>query len=87
MSSDLETFRTETRTWLDANCPASMRTHTPEDEVIWGGRNEAFVNPDSKVWLERMAEKGWTVPTWPAVYGGGGLSADEDRILTEEMGR
>ncbi len=83
--SDLETFRAETRAWLEENCPASMRTPTPEEEVIWGGRKQAWINPDSKVWMERMAEKGWTVPQWPTEYGGGGLSIDEDKILQEEM--
>ena len=62
-----------------------MRTPTPEEEVIWGGRKQEWVNPDSKLWLERMAEKGWTVPRWPTEYGGGGLSADEDKILQEEL--
>jgi alkylation response protein AidB-like acyl-CoA dehydrogenase len=32
-----------------------------------------------------MADKGWGCPTWPAAYGGGGLSASEARILAEEM--
>ena len=83
--SDLDTFRAETRAWLEENCPASMRTATPEEEVVWGGRRQEWVNPDSKVWMERMAEKGWTVPRWPTEYGGGGLSIDEDKILMEEM--
>ncbi len=85
--SDLQAFRSETRAWLDANCPASMRTPTPEAEVIWGGRKQQWVNPDSKVWMERMVERGWTVPRWPTEYGGGGLSADQDKILQEEMRR
>ncbi len=85
--SDLTTFRQETRAWLEENCPPSMRTATPEEEVIWGGRQQEFVNPESKLWLERMVEKGWTVPRWPTEYGGGGLSADEDKILQEEMRR
>ena len=85
--SDLATFREETRNWLEENCPASMRTPTPEEEVIWGGKKQEWVNPDSKVWMERMAEKGWTVPRWPTEYGGGGLSADQDKILQEEMRR
>ncbi|MDP6375959.1 MAG: acyl-CoA dehydrogenase family protein [Pseudomonadales bacterium] len=84
--ADLETFRKEVRVWLDANCPESMRTPTPENEVVWGGRQEQFTNPDSRVWLERMAERGYTVPGWPKVYGGAGLSADEERILQQEMG-
>ena len=85
--SDLDAFREETRAWLEENCPASMRTPTPENEVVWGGRRQEWVNPDSKIWLERMAERGWTVPRWPTVYGGGGLSADEDKILQEELRR
>ena len=49
--ADLEQFRAETRAWLEANCPASMRTPMVEEEVVWGGRNQKFVNPDSKVCL------------------------------------
>ena len=55
--ADIETFRAETRKWLEANCPASMRTPMVEEEVVWGGRGQKFVNPDSKVWLERMAAR------------------------------
>lgn len=83
----LEQFRTETRTWLEENCPASMRTATPEEEVVWGGRGQKWINPESKVWMERMAEKGWTVPRWPEPYGGAGLTIDQDKILNEEMRR
>jgi alkylation response protein AidB-like acyl-CoA dehydrogenase len=85
--ANLEEFRAEARSWLEDNCPRSMRTPTPEGETIWGGRRERFVNPDSKIWLERMAERGWTAPTWPTQYGGGGLSRDQDRILAEELRR
>ncbi len=85
--SDLAGFQQETRDWLEANCPPSMRTPMPEEETVWGGRRETFVNPDSKLWLERMAERGWTCPTWPAEYGGGGLNADEARILESELRR
>ena len=85
--SSLEQFRAETRAWLDANCPAAMRTPMPEDERVWGGRQPRFKNPDSKVWLERMVERGWTVPGWPTACGGGGLSRDEQQVLKEEMTR
>ena len=83
--ANVEEFRAEVRAWLEDNCPASMRTPTPEGETIWGGRNEKFVNPDSRIWLERVAERGWTAPTWPVAYGGGGLNADEDRALMQEL--
>ena len=81
--TDLQTFREETRDWLEANCPPEMRK--PGD-VAWGGRNAQFSHPDQKLWLERMGEKGWTCPTWPSEYGGGGLSKEENKILQEEMG-
>lgn len=83
----LETFRQETRDWLEANCPESMRTRMPENETIWGGRNAVFANPDARVWLERMAEKGWTTPVWPKAYGGGGLSYAENKVLEQELRR
>lgn len=62
-----------------------MRTPAPESEYVWGGRNAVFPNEDARGWLERMAEKGWTAPTWPREYGGGGLSKDEARVLDQEM--
>lgn len=83
----LENFRQETRAWLEENCPPAMRTPLKDDEVVWGGKRETFKNPDSKIWLERMGEKGWTAPEWPAAYGGGGLSKAENRILQEELHR
>ena len=85
--TDLDTFRAETRAWLEENCPESMRTPMPERETPWGGRNADFPNPDTKIWLDRMASRGWTAPEWPAEYGGGGLSKDGARILQQEMSR
>lgn len=83
----LEAFREETRAWLEENCPESMRTPMPADESPSGGRKVTFKNPDTKVWMDRMAEKGWTAPTWPKEYGGGGLSIQENQILQQEMHR
>ncbi|WP_420432342.1 acyl-CoA dehydrogenase family protein [Hyphobacterium sp.] len=86
--SDLETFRKETRAWLDANCPESMRQPIKgEKDICWGGKRFEFASADQKAWLERMAEKGWTCPVWPAEYGGGGLSKEEAQVLKEEMER
>ncbi|MBX3619648.1 MAG: acyl-CoA dehydrogenase family protein [Rhizobacter sp.] len=83
---DLEAFRDETRAWLEQNCPPEMRKPVAsEDDVCWGGRKWKFSSDAQKVWLERMAAKGWTVPTWPKEYGGGGLSGEEAKILAQEM--
>jgi len=84
--ADLEQFRGETRAWLEANCPPEMRTPMKfEKDACWGGRNFVFQSPAQKQWLDAMAAKGWTVPDWPADYGGGGLSAAEAKVLKEEM--
>jgi alkylation response protein AidB-like acyl-CoA dehydrogenase len=83
----LEQFRADTRAWLEENCPPSMRTPMPEDESPWGGKRAVWKNPESKQWLDAMASKGWTAPQWPAAYGGGGLSKDENKILQQELRR
>jgi acyl-CoA dehydrogenase len=84
--SDLETFRKETRAWLENNCPPEMRKPMLSDEdICWGGRHWKFQSDAQRVWLERMAEKGWTTPEWPKEYGGGGLSREEAKVLQREM--
>jgi alkylation response protein AidB-like acyl-CoA dehydrogenase len=88
--SDLENFRAETRQWLEENCPPSMRASGGgafEDDAVWGGRKAKYKNPDAKLWLDRMGAKGWTAPTWPREYGGGGLSKDEAKVLGQELAR
>lgn len=86
--ADLETFRSETRAWLEANCPAEMREPVrDESDIYWGGRRATFKNDAQKAWLEACVAKGYTVPAWPKEYGGAGLSPAEAKVLREEMGR
>jgi len=88
MSDDLDRFRSEVRTWLEANCPAEMRQPIrSEADICWGGRNWTFQSDAQRGWLEAMAARGWTVPDWSKAYGGGGLTAAESRVLKEEMQR
>ena len=85
-TTDLAEFRRDTRAWLEANCPAEMRQPmTNEDDVCWGVRNVKFSSPAQRQWLQAMASRGWTVPTWPQAYGGGGLSGEEAKILAQEL--
>ena len=57
--ADLETFRHETRAWLEANAPKSMATPLGEhEEPCWGGRRPTFASPDVKRWLEVTAARG-----------------------------
>jgi acyl-CoA dehydrogenase len=82
----LDTFRSETRAWLAQNCPPEMRKPSRgEPDICWGGRHWQFQSEAQKIWLDRMAARGWTVPMWPKEYGGGGLSREEEKILREEM--
>lgn len=83
---EIETFRQETRAWLEANCPPDMRRPIlTEDDHCWGGRNWTFTSEAQRLWLERMVARGWTVPAWPREYGGGGLSPQEATVLAQEM--
>ncbi len=76
-----EEFRASARQWLAENFPPSLKggkfflRHTEEEEP----------GPDYYLWKGRMADKGWGVPTWPARYGGGGLTSQQAEILAEEM--
>jgi len=84
-SPDISDFRASTRAWLEAHCPAEMRAPmTHEDDTVWAGRN-AKLSTAQKQWLDAMASRGWTVPTWPTEYGGGGLSHAEAKVLAQEM--
>lgn len=83
-----EQFRSEVRVWLEANCPSSMRRPiVGEADICWGGKRFVFASPDQKLWLERMASRGWTAPDWPMEYGGGGLNPAQTKALREEMAR
>ncbi|MCB1692330.1 MAG: acyl-CoA dehydrogenase family protein [Pseudomonadales bacterium] len=83
MTTELEDFRQETRAWLAENCPESVRG---PGFIPWGS-SKIELEPDTALWLERMAAKGWTVPTWPTEFGGAGLSRAEYMVLGEEIRR
>ncbi|MEH6551670.1 MAG: acyl-CoA dehydrogenase family protein [Pseudomonadales bacterium] len=80
-----EQFYAETYAWLEQNCPTSQRTPASAGEMVYGGKKCIFPSEEAKTWLELMASKGWTVPTWPKEYGGGGLSPEQDKLLKKAM--
>jgi alkylation response protein AidB-like acyl-CoA dehydrogenase len=87
---DPEAFRAEARAWLEANYPAELRDPDAkvDPEAGWGGRAFAGNTADPQIaWMRKVAERGWTAPTWPKAYGGGGLSSAEARVLTQELAR
>ncbi len=73
---DNAAFRTEIRTWIEANYPPELRNpplrlHLKEN---WP-------------WYKLLSDKGWLAPGWPREYGGMGLSPEKHVILTEEFER
>ena len=78
----LEDFRAEARAWLEANFPQSLRHRPDLAAQIHEGPQPTG---DLLKWREAMGAKGWGTPTWPAEYGGGGLSPQEARVLAQEM--
>jgi alkylation response protein AidB-like acyl-CoA dehydrogenase len=85
----LDAFRHETRAWLDAVAPVGLRgTYKGVFSGTWGGRRRAErESDDERVWREVMAERGYTAPTWPARYGGGGLDPARAAVLSDELRR
>ena len=80
---DIKRFRKDTRAWLRRSCPAGARG--PGD-IPWGS-SKIELTEDSRLWLHRMAERGWTVPTWPREFGGAELDNNQYQVLIDELKR
>ncbi|MDP6375003.1 MAG: acyl-CoA dehydrogenase family protein [Kiritimatiellia bacterium] len=76
-----DSFREEARRWLTENFPATLAHQRPPGIAGFGAKFRG----DWKVWQSNLGEKGWSAPTWPAEFGGGGLTPQEARVLAEEM--
>jgi hypothetical protein len=75
-SPDEAAFRTEVRTWLEANLPAELR-----------GRTNRPPPAELMPWYRALSRKGWIAPHWPKQYGGMGATLNEQIIMTEELAR
>ena len=84
--SEIEIFRKEVREWLEENCPKSLRKRW-DDPFSEFSVLRKLRTGDASLWLEAMIAKGWTTPTWPKEYGGGGLSRHQNAVLQSEMAR
>ena len=80
---DLDVLRREARAWIEANVPASVRG-TPN---AMGPGAQLPKSDDMETWRVRLADKGWTAPTWPKEYGGGGLTIPQGRVIEQEIAR
>jgi hypothetical protein len=69
-------FRTEVRTWLEANLPAALR-----------GRSNRPPPAELMPWYQTLSRKGWIAPHWPKQCGGMDATLNEQIIMTEELAR
>jgi alkylation response protein AidB-like acyl-CoA dehydrogenase len=81
---DTEAFRSEAKAWLEANFPPGLKADPAAQLAAQGGGKEST---EAKAWREAMGARGWGTPTWPAEYGGGGLTRQQARVLHEEMAK
>ncbi len=80
----LEEFRAEARAWLEANFPSSLAGRAAE---LMGAEVIDASESDATAWAKSLGAKGWGTPTWPAEYGGGGLTQLQAQVLNQEMDR
>ncbi len=76
-----DTFRQSVRDWLAANFPASLRGRAYAAMVD----QDPALQDDLETWRQRLAAQGWGAPTWPAEYGGAGLSDPEAKVIQDEL--
>src|SRR5580692_1729107 len=81
---ELDAFRTEVRGWLEQNFPATLRGKAG---AAMAAAEAAEFEGDLLAWKQAVGAKGWGTPTWPAKYGGGGLSTAQARVLQQEMAK
>jgi len=77
----IDEFRAETRDWLEANVPQSMRNRTLHFEDA----HEIYSTDDANAWLQAAVTRGYVAPTWDTAYGGAGLDAEHANVLAQEM--
>jgi len=73
------TFRQEVRAWLDEHLPEELRGHR--------GGGARFDGPEIRRWSRALHDGGWVGISWPAEYGGRGLSPRFQSIYLEEEAR
>jgi 3-oxochol-4-en-24-oyl-CoA dehydrogenase len=71
----------ELHEWLAANPAGDITGDAPAPAP-----GEKY-SPARRDWYRRLGEAGWATPTWPARYGGRGMSRDAGGAVVEELRR
>lgn len=82
-TNQLDTFREDTRVWVEANLPEGLKGRV----IGMEGETEASLGADLQTWRARLADKGWGAPTWPTQYGGAGLTHPEAKVISQEIAK
>jgi alkylation response protein AidB-like acyl-CoA dehydrogenase len=61
-------FRTEARTWLEAN--AKLKDPNDPGDDLLGERTSPETIKAAQAWQKKKADSGWACITWPKAYGG-----------------
>ncbi|HEY9233615.1 MULTISPECIES: acyl-CoA dehydrogenase family protein [Phenylobacterium] len=72
-------FREEARAFIAENYPQALREKQQ--------RGEDLGKEDYLSWHRILAKKGWSVPSWPAEFGGTGWTPTQKYIWSEEQAR
>jgi alkylation response protein AidB-like acyl-CoA dehydrogenase len=78
-----EAFRSELRSWLDANLPEFAQSGEIGDEVQADRRTMAR----RQAWQRRLHEGHWAAINWPKSWGGREATVSQNTIYAEEMAR
>ena len=69
-------FRAEVRAFIVEKLPRDMAARTLQGYHPY--------KPDVLYWTRKLQERGWSVPNWPAEYGGPGWTVTQRHIFDEE---
>ncbi len=84
VNTELEAFRDEARAWLTENFPESLKGR---GGAVMASETIDSSESDALAWGKALGAKGWATPTWPAEYGGGGLTQIQSQVLDQELAR
>ena len=79
-------FRATVRGWLDANAPKELLPELKTARIGTSGVTSVDPIVAAKAWQKKKAAAGYSAPSWPKEYGGGGFTPIERVIWSQEEG-
>ena len=76
-----DALREEVREWLAGNWTTARATALEKTQQIWSASDEL------KVWLAKVVEARWAVPSWPVESFGRGSSTSQAKIIAREFAK